>query len=376
MSDLLYNLAQQLIQKKSVTPANDGAIELVADFLTKLGFKCNILDFAEANYPNVRNLYAKYGNSTKNLAFAGHTDVVPTGDGWKYPPFAAMIDNGNLYGRGAVDMKGAIAAYMIATQEFLQENPNFKHSLSFIITGDEEDIAINGTVKILDWLKDKVSHTIVGEPTNPNKVGEMIKIGRRGSVNFTITSIGKQGHVAYPENAINPVANMIKLLDFLNNHKFDRGNEFFDPTHLEVTDFNVNNNTSNIIPNDCSARLNIRFNNEQTGENLVKFIKESCGKYLHQHKLDYRISGEAFFNRDSYFTDLIANSIKSITGKEPVRSTSGGTSDARFIKNICPVVECGLINKTAHQIDEHISLEELLKLKNIYKEIIENYFKI
>ena len=377
MSEELYSLSSALIKKRSVTPHNDGAIELIADYLSKIGFKCNILEFSEPNYPTIKNLYAKYGNSEKNLAFAGHTDVVPAGDGWKYDPFKAAIENNILYGRGTVDMKGAIAAYLIATKEFLQNNPNFRQSLSFIITGDEEDIAINGTVKILNWLKEKnekISHTIVGEPTNPNKVGEMIKIGRRGSVNFTITSQGKQGHVAYPENAINPVKNLTELLHFLLHHKFDRGNEFFDPTHLEVTDFNVNNKTTNIIPASCIARLNIRFNNEQSGNELVKFIKQNCAKYLHKYQLEYRISGEAFFNRDTYFTNIISNAVHNITGKKPIQSTSGGTSDARFIKDICPVVEFGLINKTAHRVDEHVELSELVKLKDIYKEIINNYF--
>lgn len=378
MKQEIITLAQQLIKKKSVTPNDDGAIDLLATYLKKMGFICSILDFKQAGYPDTKNLYAQYGNNGKNLAFAGHTDVVPAGDGWNYNPFDAIIDNNILYGRGSVDMKGSIVCFMIATKEFLNENPQFNNKISFIITGDEEDIAVNGTIKILKWLNDrneKINHCIVGEPTNPNIVGEMIKIGRRGSINFEIISFGKQGHVAYPENAINPVTRLTKLLNFLINHRFDKGNKFFDPTHLEVTSIDVKNNTSNIIPSEAKAKLNIRFNNEHHSEEIIKFIKESCAKFLYKYSLTQRVSGEAFFNRDTYFTDIVSNAIQNITGKTPISSTSGGTSDARFIKNICPVVEFGLVNKTAHRIDEHIHLDELIKLTKIYKEILINYFK-
>jgi len=371
-------LAKELIKKKSVTPDDDGAIELLSDYLKQLGFTCNILDFKQSGYPDTRNLYACYGDSGMNLAFAGHTDVVPAGDGWQYGPFDAVIHNDTLYGRGAVDMKGAIASFIIAVKEFLESNPKFNNKISFIITGDEEDVAINGTIKILEWLKqrhEKIDHCLVGEPTNPNSVGEMIKIGRRGSINFTITSIGKQGHVAYPENAINPVSRLTKLLDFLSNHTFDKGNKFFDPTNLEITTIDVGNKTTNVIPYQATAQLNIRFNNEHDSKALIKFIKEACSEYLYKYSLEHRVSGEAFFNRDTYFTDLVSTSIENIIKKAPIQSTSGGTSDARFIKDICPVVEFGLVNKTAHRVDENIDVDELIQLKNIYKEIISNYFK-
>ena len=231
MNEIL--IAQELIKKKSVTPENDGAIEYLADLLKKIGFECKVLIFEEKNYEKIVNLYAKYGNSDKNLAFAGHTDVVPTGDLtlWKHNPFASHIENGILYGRGAVDMKSAIAAFFVATKEFLEKNKHsFKDSISFIITGDEESDSVNGTKKIVKYLQEQnenISHTIVGEPTNPNKLGEMIKVGRRGSINFTLTAIGKQGHVAYPHNALNPNASLVRLLNLLIDYKFDNGNEFF-----------------------------------------------------------------------------------------------------------------------------------------------------
>ena len=377
MSDEIIHLTQELIKKKSITPDNDGAIEFLSSELQKIGFKCNILSFSEAGHSDIKNLYAKLGVSGKNLAFAGHTDVVPPGTGWNNDPFSAVVEKNILYGRGVVDMKGAIISFMFAVKEFLLQTPSFNQTISFIITGDEEAIAINGTQKIIKWLNEnneKINHCIVGEPTNPNKVGEMIKIGRRGSINFTITSKGKQGHVAYPENAINPIPSLIKLLDFLANHTFDRGNKFFDPSHLEITNIDIGNNTTNIIPANATAKFNIRFNSEHNSEKLIKFIKGSCEQYLKNYQLDYRVSGESFFNRDTYFTDLVSNAVSKITNTTPIQSTSGGTSDARFLKNICPVVECGLVNKTAHKVDEHIEISELIKLKNIYKEIIISYF--
>jgi succinyl-diaminopimelate desuccinylase len=368
-------ISQELIKKKSITPINDGAIEYLAKELETLGFHCEILVFED-----VSNLYAKFGSAEKNFCFAGHTDVVPPGDEslWKFNPFSATIENGILYGRGAVDMKVAIAAFVAATEEFLNSKPGFKDSISFLITGDEEAIAINGTVKVIDWLKqnnEKISHCIVGEPTNPSQIGEMIKVGRRGSVNFTIHSIGKQGHVAYPENAINPVTALIKLLNLLDEHKFDEGNEYFDPTNLEITSIDVGNTTTNIIPETATANLNVRFNSEHTGQNIIDLIEYSCQKTLMNYKLEHRISGESFYNPDKFFSALVSDSVKNITKIEPKLSTTGGTSDARFIKNICPCVEFGLINKTAHQIDESIKTDEIVLVKNCYLEILKNYFK-
>lgn len=379
MSKYSIELAQKLITKKSVTPNNDGAIELLAKELENLGFKNEILIFADDNLPKIHNLYAKYGNSSKNLAFAGHTDVVPPGDlkKWSFDPFAATIDNNILYGRGAVDMKVAIACFVGAVKLFLAEKQDFNDSISFLITGDEEDIAVNGTVKIIEYLtnkNEKISHTIVGEPTNPKNIGEMVKVGRRGSINFNLKAIGKQGHVAYPENAINPVTALIKTLNLLIDHQFDLGNKYFDPTHLEVTSIDVNNNTSNIIPESASAKFNIRFNSEYNSNEIIQIIEEACLKTLEEYELNYRVSGESFLTEDSKLQNTIIKAVKEVTGKAPILSTTGGTSDARFIKNICPTIEFGLINKTAHQIDEHIKLEDIEKLEAIYLKFLKLYF--
>ena len=380
MSQYTLELAQKLMQRKSVTPENDGAIELLAGELAKLGFKNTILSFSDNNLPEIHNLYAKFGNSAKNLAFAGHTDVVPAGDitKWSFDPFSATIDNNILYGRGAVDMKVAIACFLGAVKLFLAKNPDFNNSISFLITGDEEDIAINGTVKVIDYLvknNEKISHTIVGEPTNPEKIGEMVKVGRRGSVNFTLTAIGKQGHVAYPENAINPITALIKTLNLLIDHQFDLGNKYFDPTHLEVTSFDVDNSTTNIIPESATAKFNIRFNSEYDSKQIIQIIDEACSKTLAQYELDHRVSGESFLTEDINLQNMITTAVKDVVGKAPILSTTGGTSDARFIKNICPTIEFGLINKTAHQIDEHIALDDIEKLEKIYLRFLELYFQ-
>ncbi|MBT4878453.1 MAG: succinyl-diaminopimelate desuccinylase [Alphaproteobacteria bacterium] len=380
MSQYTLELAQKLMQRKSVTPENDGAIELLAEELAKLGFKNTILSFSDNNLPEIHNLYAKFGNSAKNLAFAGHTDVVPAGDitKWSFDPFSATIDNNILYGRGAVDMKVAIACFLGAVKLFLAKNPDFNNSISFLITGDEEDIAINGTVKVIDYLvknNEKISHTIVGEPTNPEKIGEMVKVGRRGSVNFTLTAIGKQGHVAYPENAINPITALIKTLNLLIDHQFDLGNKYFDPTHLEVTSFDVDNSTTNIIPESATAKFNIRFNSEYDSKQIIQIIDEACSKTLAQYELDHRVSGESFLTEDINLQNMITTAVKDVVGKAPILSTTGGTSDARFIKNICPTIEFGLINKTAHQIDEHIALDDIEKLEKIYLRFLELYFQ-
>ena len=373
-------IAEELIRKKSITPIDDGCIEYLKTLLTELGFKCHILPFSDDNSPTVINLYAKYGNSQeKNFAFAGHTDVVPTGEEklWNFSPFAAEIKDGVLYGRGAVDMKGAIASFIAAVQEFLEKKTDFQDSISFIITGDEEGIAINGTQKIVEWLQEnneKISHCLVGEPTNPHKLGEMIKVGRRGSVNFTIKALGKQGHVAYPENALNPITSLIASLNLLKNHHFDDGTEYFDPTNLEVTSFDVGNPTTNIIPESATAKLNIRFNSDHQSEDIVNLVKYTLDKTLHKYELEYRVSGESFYNKDKFFSKLVLDSVAKITKEKTILSTTGGTSDARFLKDICPCVEFGLINKTAHQIDENIAVKDLTILKECYKEILENYF--
>ena len=380
MKEYSLELAQKLLQKKSITPENDGAIELLQTELEKLGFKTEIMIFSEGNHATIKNLYAKYGNSDKNLAFAGHTDVVPTGDidKWSVDPFKAEIKNNKLYARGAVDMKPAITSFIAATKSFLEEKKDFKDSISFIITGDEEAIAVNGTVKMVEEFKkrkEKISHCIVGEPTNPNYVGEMVKVGRRGSINFNITVIGTQGHVAYPHNADNPNNYLIKFINEINNYVFDNGNDFFQATNLEVTSIDVGNQTTNIIPELAKAKINVRFNDIHQGKDIVKIIEEIASKTIAKYELDYKISGESFFNKDKNFTKIIEESIENITGNKAELSTTGGTSDARFIKDICPTIEFGLINETAHKIDEHIDINEIEKLDKIYLEILRNYFK-
>ncbi len=380
MSEYALNLAQNLINKKSVTPEDDGAIALLITELEKLGFNAELMPFSEAGYPTIQNFYAKLGNSNKNLAFAGHTDVVPAGDEtkWHSPPFTATIRDNKLYGRGAVDMKCAITAYIGAVKTFLENNPNFNDSLSFIITGDEEDISINGTVKMVEELKqrnEQISLCIVGEPTNPGKIGEMLKIGRRGSVNFELEVYGQQGHVAYPENALNPITALVKLLNLLTDHQFDHGNEFFDPTNLEITSFDVANPATNVIPETARAKFNIRFSSEYQSKDLIELITDTCARCLPKHNLTYKVSGESFYNNNREYASLVQHACEKVTGLNPVLSTTGGTSDARFIKDICPTIECGLINKTAHQIDEHIALADLEILEKIYLQIIEDFFK-
>jgi succinyl-diaminopimelate desuccinylase len=380
MKEYSLKLAQKLLQKKSITPEDDGAIDLIQKELDNIGFKTEIMIFSEDNQATIKNLYAKYGDSDKNLAFAGHTDVVPIGDikKWNIDPFKAEIIDNKLYARGAVDMKPAITSFIAAVKEFLSEKKNFQDSISFIITGDEEGIAVNGTAKMVNEFirrKEKFSHCIVGEPTNPYNVGEMIKIGRRGSINFNITVIGTQGHVAYPHNADNPNRSLVKFLHEINHYVFDKGNDFFQATNLEVTSIDVNNKITNIIPEIATAKINIRFNNIHTGEDIVNIIQGIAKNSLTKYELDYKISGESFFNHDKEFIKLISDSIEEITGKPPELSTNGGTSDARFIKKICPTIEFGLINETAHKINEYIDIDQLEKLDKIYLQILRNYFK-
>ncbi len=373
-------ISQELIKKKSITPIDDGAIPYIKNFLENIGFFCKILRFQEEGSEKIINLYAKYGNSQKNLAFAGHTDVVPTGDleKWQFPPFSATIKDDILYGRGTVDMKGGIGSFLAATAEFLQKNADFQDSISFIITGDEEAIAINGTVKMVEYLQKKqesISHCIVGEPSNPHKMGEMIKVGRRGSINFIVKAIGKQGHAAYPQNALNPITELINTSQKLINYEFDQGNEYFDATHLEITSFDVANETTNIIPQEAVVKFNIRFSSEYNGKEISEAVKKICQENIGNFEFNYTISGESFYNQDAEFSKLIAQSVQNITNLSPTLSTGGGTSDARFIKNICPCIELGLISQTAHQIDENVAVSDIITLKNIYLDILKNYFK-
>ena len=376
------NLTQELIKCQSVTPNDGGAIDLIQRALENLGFNCKQLKFSSEDSEEIINLYARYGKMTPNFCFAGHTDVVPIGnsESWKHNPFGGIIDNHFIYGRGASDMKGAIAAFISATDQLIYNTKgSFNGSISLLITGDEEGPAINGTKKVLSWLNEEnesLDDCLVGEPTNPSRLGEMIKIGRRGSINIYLSVFGKQGHVAYPNLAENPIPKIIKILNILNNKSIDNGNEFFQPSNLEITSIDVDNNTTNLIPEKASAIFNIRFNNNQSSIDIFNWVEKVCETVTSNYKLDFKTSGEAFLTPPGKLSDILSNVIKEELNIEPKLSTTGGTSDARFIKDFAPVVEFGLISKTMHQVDEKIKVKDILNLKNIYYETLKRYFKI
>lgn len=376
----VIELTQKLIQFPSITPLEVGTSDFLISVLEPLGFICHKLEFTEDKYPTVTNLYCKFGNGAPNLCFLGHSDVVPVGDRnkWKVDPFAGAIIEDSLYGRGAVDMKSAIAAFIIAVKQFIKEHYNFIGSISLLITGDEEGVAVNGTKKVLQLLKEKgeiIDSCIVGEPTNPNKLGEMVKIGRRGSVNFQLTVNGIQGHVAYPDNADNPITKLVKILHMLKSYKFDSGNEFFQASNLEITDLQVGNEVSNVIPSAAKANFNIRYNNLHSVDGLIDLVSKICGSITDNFQLEFRPSADAFITHNLQLAEIIADSIYKILGCRPIFSTAGGTSDARFMKDyVKEIAEFGLINKTAHKVDEYVVIEDLHNLVEIYTEIIRRYF--
>ena len=376
-------LAKELIRYPSVTPVDAGIMKFLEKKLKKLGFKTKMLEFKEKNYKPVKNLYARLGNKNPNFCYAGHLDIVPPGNvkDWTVNPFRPSVKKGHLIGRGANDMKSSIAAFVSAVSIFLNNNKNFKGSISFLITGDEEGDAINGTKKVVKYLKkkkEKINFCLVGEPTNPNRLGEMIKIGRRGSLTAKLTILGVQGHVAYPQRAINPSTALIKILDVLKNIRFDKGTKNFQQSNLEVTKINIDNNADNVIPKSAEATFNIRYSDKHSSSSLKKklnkIIKQICKKNKSKFKIEYRVSGEAFLTKPNKTTFMIQNIIKKITKIRPKLSTTGGTSDARFIKNICPCLEFGLVGKTMHKVDEAVSLSDLKKLTKIYSLILDNYF--
>ena len=376
-------LAKELIKFPSITPIDAGIMKFLAKKLTAIGFKCKILEFKDKNSKPVKNLYARLGKSQPNFMFAGHLDVVPPGDlkDWTVKPFSPAIKKNHLIGRGANDMKSAIASWVVAVNNFVIKNENFKGSISLLITGDEEGIAINGTKKVVDYLKkkkEKIDFCLVGEPTNPSKLGEMIKIGRRGSITGELTVIGSQGHVAYPDRANNPSNTIIKILKEIKEIKFDKGTKDFQPTNLEVTKINIDNIADNVIPGIAKATFNIRFNNKHSSSGLKnklnRVFKKITKKNKSNFKVEYRVSGEAFLTKPSKTTYLIQDIIKKITKIKPKLSTTGGTSDARFIRKIAPCLEFGLVGKTMHKIDEAVSISDLKKLTKIYSEILKKYF--
>ncbi len=374
MSYDVLSLAQGLIRCPSVTPDDAGAQVVLAQKLSALGFSCSHLQFED-----VPNLFARYGTGGKHLCFAGHTDVVPTGpeQKWTSPPFGADIRNGFLYGRGAADMKGAVAAFAAASASFIERKKNFEGSISLLITGDEEGPAINGTVRVLEWMKEH-GHipdvALVGEPTNPDMLGQEIKIGRRGSLSGTLRVAGKQGHVAYPHLAHNPLPPLIKMLDTLSDHVFDKGSAYFPQTNLEVTTIDVGNPASNVIPSEGHATFNIRFNDRWSSETISQKIVDILDKVKHPYELELSCGAESFITRPGDWSALVLKAVQDITGKKAEYTTNGGTSDARFIVNYCPVVEFGAINASIHQIDEHAAVKDLEDLTRIYERILMLYF--
>ena len=376
-------LAKELIKFPSITPIDAGVMKFLEKKLKKLGFKTKILEFREKNSKPTKNLYAKIGTKGPNFCYAGHLDVVPPGNinDWTINPFKPSIKKGHLIGRGANDMKSSIAAFVSAVSFFLAKNNEFDGSISLLITGDEEGDAINGTKKVVDYLKrkkEKINFCLVGEPTNPNKLGEMIKIGRRGSLTGKLTINGVQGHVAYPHMANNPSTTIVKILNELKDIKFDKGTKDFQPTNLEITKININNNADNVIPGIAEATFNIRFNNKHSSKSIKKKLNKIFDKISKKNKskfkIEYRVSGEAFLTKPSKTTFMIQNIVKKITKIKPKLSTTGGTSDLRFIKAISPGLEFGLVGKTMHKVDEAVSISDLRKLTKIYSEILRNYF--
>ncbi|MGE0753446.1 MAG: succinyl-diaminopimelate desuccinylase [Variibacter sp.] len=377
-------IAQELIRCRSITPEEGGALAYLARGLERAGFTVHRETFSEPGTPDVENLYARIGTAKPHLVFAGHTDVVPPGNeaAWKYPPFGAQIEGGTLYGRGAVDMKGAIACFVAAAREHIgRNNGQPKGSISLLITGDEEGPSVNGTAKLLQWAQargETFDHCILGEPTNPEHLGDAIKIGRRGSLSGTIVVTGKQGHVAYPHLAKNPIHTLMRIMSDLLSETLDHGNAHFDASNLEFTSVDVGNRATNIIPGEATARFNVRFNDHHTLESLRTFIETRIAKTAGPDvdwKIDYaKGNSESFLTRPSPFVDTVANAIAAVTGRHPTLSTSGGTSDARFIKNYCPVIEFGLVGQTMHQVDENVPTADLLALTHIYREILDRYF--
>ena len=377
-------LAKELIRYPSITPIDAGVMKFLEKQLRKLGFKTKILEFKEKNTKPVKNLYARLGTKGPNFCYAGHLDVVPAGNlkDWTVNPFRPSIKKGHLIGRGANDMKSSIAAFVSAVSIFVKNNKEFNGSISLLITGDEEGIAINGTKKVVEYLKkrkEKINFCLVGEPTNPNKLGEMIKIGRRGSMTGRLSIIGIQGHVAYPHRANNPSTALVQILKELKEIKFDKGTKDFQPTNLEVTKINIDNTADNVIPGLANATFNIRFNNKHSSNSIKtkinKILKKICNKNKSNYKIEYSVSGEAFLTKPNQTTYMIQDIIKKITKIKPELSTTGGTSDARFIRKIAPCLEFGLVGKTMHKVDEAVSLSDLKKLTLIYSNILKNYFK-
>ncbi len=371
-------LARDLIRKPSVTPRDEGALDVLQAALQSLGFVCERMKFEGDGGDPTDNLYARLGTTAPNFCFAGHTDVVPVGNGWTAEPFAGDVVDGYLYGRGAADMKGAIAAFVAAVARFLKDGGQPKGSISFLITGDEEGDAVNGTVKMLETLKargEKLDVCVVGEPTNPTKLGEMIKIGRRGSLTAKLTVYGTQGHSAYPHLADNPIPRLMKMLAAITDKPLDEGSAHFQASTLAITTVDVGNTASNVIPAQAKAAFNIRFNDLHTGASLKTWLQKTFDEIAPgQYELNARISGESFLTPPGPLSDLVAGAVKTVLGVTPELSTTGGTSDARFIKNACPVCEFGMVGLSMHKADERCAVADLESLTKIYHTVLATYF--
>ena len=377
-------IARDLLRCPSVTPEEAGALAYLGGVLSAAGFTVHRVKFSEPGAADVENLYARIGTGMPHLMFAGHTDVVPPGDpkGWSHDPFGGKIAGDVLYGRGAVDMKGAIACKVAATLDYLSANGGKpKGSISLLITGDEEGIAVNGTIKLLKWAAErgeKFSHCILGEPGNVAELGDTIKLGRRGSQNGVLVVTGKMGHVAYPHRADNPVRGLVKLMSALMDEPLDKGSKHFDPSNLEFTSIDIGNPTVNLIPGEAKARFNIRFNdchNYGSLKALVEKRAEAAAGGKVRWRIDWEPSNaDVFYTEPSEFTDRVVGAVAEITGRKPKLSTSGGTSDARFIKDYCPVVEFGLVGTTMHAVDERVPVADLTKLTTVYRTILDKYF--
>lgn len=384
MSDIVnpIELTSELIQCKSITPKSEGSLDIIISYLEPLGFNCEKIDFGEG-IEKVENLYARFGTMEPNIAFAGHVDVVPTGDinNWSINPFGGEVKEGKVWGRGAADMKSGIAAFIAAVSDFLKDNKNLKDfgSISFIITSDEEGKAINGTKKVVDWLKGKseiISGCIVGEPTNVNRMGDTLKIGRRGSFTGSLTVTGIQGHVGYPHLAENPINSLLKMLEPFSKIYLDEGTKDFQPSSIMITSIDVNNDASNVIPGEVKAKFNIRFNTLHSASSLKNMLDKQFSDVTSNYKFDFFCNAEPFLTNDDFLKITLQKAIQKVVNINPEKSTSGGTSDARFISKICPVIEFGLVGETMHKIDENVEVNDIINLTKIYNQFLFNYFGV
>ena len=374
-------LSQRLIRCPSVTPHEGGALDELQNVLEELGFRCQRLLFSEEGTPDVDNLYARLGDTRPNFCFAGHSDVVPPGDidGWGDDPFSGVIIDGKLFGRGSSDMKSAIASFVSAAHRYiLKVDEELPGSISLLITGDEEGPAINGTTKVLDWMSknnEVIDACVVGEPTNPDYLGQMIKIGRRGSLTGWLTVTGVQGHTAYPHLAENPLSKLVKMLEPLAEEQLDQGTEYFPPTTVAISSIDTGNSATNVIPQKVTASFNIRFNDSRTADDIEKWLRAHFDSVGGNYTLETACSSNAFITEPGELSEDLVSAVKDVVGTHPEMSTTGGTSDARFIRKFCPVIEFGVVGKTMHKLNEHVEVKDVELLTDIYTELLDRFFK-